>query len=64
MNSMQQSLGRFLQLFGLVLVPMALIYYFTRQGRADESELMFGELSILAVGAGVFLLGKRLAGSS
>jgi hypothetical protein len=54
------TLGRFLQLFGLIIVPMALLYYFLNQGRDSEAKLMFGELCILAVGATSFLLGKTL----
>jgi len=56
-----QSLGRLLQLLGLVIVPMALLYYFSEHGRVAESKLMFGELSILAVGALLFLIGLALA---
>lgn len=59
-----QALGRLLQLFGLVLVPMALIYYFANQGRVSEDQLAslsHGELILLAAGAGVFLLGILLA---
>ena len=58
--ALMYTLGRFLQVFGLIVVPMALLYYFTNQGRADEANLMFGELSILAAGAGSFLLGNPL----
>lgn len=47
-------------MFGLIIVPMALIYYFSNQGRASEAKLMAGELSILAIGAASFLLGKVL----
>jgi hypothetical protein len=54
------AFGRFLQLFGLVVVPMALLYYVTHRGEAGEAELMFGELSILALGALSFLLGSVL----
>ncbi|MCZ6794960.1 MAG: hypothetical protein O7J95_15250 [Planctomycetota bacterium] len=53
-----QAFGRTLQFFGLVLVPMALIYYFSNQGLTAEAELMTGELTILAVGAGIFLVGN------
>ncbi len=55
-----EMLGRALQLFGLIVVPMALIYYFANEGRADESTLMFGELMILGVGAASFLIGNVL----
>ena len=54
-------LGTLLQLFGLVIVPMALLYYFSNQGRASEGRLMFGELLILAFGVLCFLAGKALA---
>ena len=53
-------LGRSLQLFGLIIVPMALCYYWFNRGAASEMKLMFGELAILAVGAASFLLGTRL----
>jgi hypothetical protein len=55
------ALGRALQFLGLVIVPMALMFYFRRQGEAPESELMFGELAILALGAGIFLAGQQIA---
>jgi hypothetical protein len=56
-----RALGGFLQFLGLVIVPMALIYYWRNQGREDEARLMFGELTILLVGATVFLLGKTIS---
>jgi hypothetical protein len=55
-----QLLGRFLQLLGLVVVPMALFYYFDKREIASESTLMFGELMILACGALAFGLGTFL----
>lgn len=55
-----RALGRFLQLFGLIIVPMALLYYYLNLGQASETKLMFGELTILLVGATIFLLGKSL----
>jgi hypothetical protein len=60
-----EALGRSLQVVGLVIVPMALLYYFARGNRsgaegASEAQLMFGELFILALGAGVFWLGNYL----
>ena len=55
-----QSFGRFLQLVGLMLVPMALVFYFGLHGTVSERRLLAAELSILGVGAGVFLLGNRL----
>jgi len=54
------ALGKLLQLLGLVIVPMALIYYLSHQGSASEAKLMFGELTLLAFGAMVFLLGRSL----
>ena len=54
------GLGRCLQLFGLVIVPMALLYYGCNRGRASEAKLMFGELSILLLGACCFLLGNSI----
>jgi len=55
-----QMFGRALQVFGLILVPMALVYYFAEQGKVDESKLMFGELMILAGGATSFWVGKMM----
>ncbi len=52
--------GRILQLFGLIIVPMALLYYVSQQGRASEAKLMLGELSILGIGACAFVLGNTL----
>lgn len=54
------TLGRLLQLFGLLIVPMALWYYFLNRGMESETKLMFGELTILALGATAFLLGTSL----
>lgn len=57
------ALGRSLEFFGLVMVPMALIYYFSNRELREmggESELMFGELTIFAVGTAVFFLGNLL----
>jgi len=55
------KVGKLLQLFGLVIVPMALLYYFSNQGRASEGRLMFGELLILACGALCFVAGRALS---
>ncbi|HVR73192.1 MAG TPA: hypothetical protein VMT52_02630 [Planctomycetota bacterium] len=55
-----QAFGRFLQVLGLVIVPTALFYYAFGRGRATESQLMFGELGLLALGALVFLVGRSL----
>lgn len=58
-----KELGRLLQITGLVVVPMALLYYFTNRetvGEAQQVRLMYGELTILAVGAGLFVLGNYL----
>ena len=55
-----QSVGRVLQIFGLVIVPMALIYYFDHRSQASEARLMYGELMILALGAAIFVLGNYL----
>jgi hypothetical protein len=52
------AVGRLLQLFGIVVAPMALFYYFFHQGELSESRLMMGELSILLVAAASFLLGN------
>ena len=56
-----QILGRVLQIFGLCVVPLALIYYFSLLGQRDERELMTGELLILVVGAVSFWLGHLLS---
>ncbi len=39
---------------------MALVYYFGNPGHTGERQLMVGELTILAVGAGTFFLGNYL----
>jgi len=54
------TIGRLLQLFGLIIVPMALWYYFLNRDMESEAKLMFGELMILALGATAFLLGTSL----
>jgi len=54
------TLARLLQLFGLIVVPMALYYYWLNRDIESETKLMFGELTILLVGAASFLLGTSL----
>lgn len=54
----RRAVGRFLQACGLVLAPMALLYYFENAGRANEGELAKNELLILASAAGIFILGR------
>ena len=54
------TIGRLLQLFGLIIVPMALWYYFLNWDMESEGKLIFGELMILALGATAFLLGTSL----
>jgi hypothetical protein len=54
------TIGRLLQLFGLIIVPMALWYYFLNRDMESEAKLMFGELMILALGAVAFLVGTSL----
>ena len=54
------TFGRALQMFGLVIGPMALIFYFSNQGRMSEAKLMFGELSILAIAVASFCIGNVL----
>ena len=56
------TIGRSLQMFGLVIGPMALIYYFSNQGLASDARLMFGELSILAIAVVCFCIGNVLLG--
>ena len=51
------TLARFLQMIGLIIVPMAL-FYGLRGG--DARGVATQELIIMAVGAGVFLLGRVL----
>ena len=54
------SLGRLLMLFGLVLVPVGLVYGMSSLNGGDPKAAMFTELACLAGGALVFLLGRRL----
>ncbi len=54
------TIGRALQMFGLVIGPMALIYYFSNKGLVSEARLMFGELSILAISVVSFCIGNVL----
>ena len=49
------ALGRALQILGLVLLPLGLLY-----GAEGGPNAMSLELGFLAVGAGIFLLGHRL----
>ncbi|MHC4550518.1 MAG: hypothetical protein ACYTEZ_17260 [Planctomycetota bacterium] len=50
-----QSLGRALQVLGLVLVPVGLLY-----GLAGGSHAMGLEIGFAAAGVAVFLVGLRL----
>lgn len=50
------SLGRALQLFGLILLPAALLYGLS----SDDRGAVGRELAVLAIGAAAFLLGTRL----
>jgi hypothetical protein len=52
------TLGRALQLFGLILLPGALLYGTT----SAQPNAVGIELTALAVGAGAFLLGTRMLG--
>ncbi len=54
------TLAKLLQLLGLVIVPMALLYYAFNRERVQESKLMFGELLLLGLGSLVFLVGRSL----
>jgi hypothetical protein len=58
-----QSFGRLLQMLGLVIVPLALVYYVAGSGTVRDSKLMVGELTILGVGVLFFLIGRTLSGS-
>jgi len=53
------SLGRMLMLFGLVLLPVGLIYGFSSLGTNGKSAMAV-ELGCLAAGALIFLLGVAL----
>lgn len=59
---MRRALGRFLQACGLIIAPMALLYYIENAGRAAEGRLASMELLILATAAGIFILGRLLEG--
>lgn len=48
--------GRALQLFGLIVLPLALLYGLT----SDDRGAVGRELGLLAIGAAAFLLGTRL----
>lgn len=54
------ALSKLLQFLGLVIVPMAIFYYWFHREEANESKLMFGELGILGLGAAIFMLGRSL----
>lgn len=54
------TLSKLLQLLGLVIVPMAILYYAFNRDRVIESKLMFGELSLLALGSMLFLVGRSM----
>ena len=50
--------GRFLQLFGLILLPAALMY-----GMSSDNPRAVGiEISALALGGACFVIGARLQG--
>ena len=52
-----EHVGRLLQVFGLILLPAALLY-----GLTSEQEGAIGrELAMLAVGGLAFVIGTRLA---
>ena len=44
-----QSFGYALQVLGLVVVPMSFFY----------SDIRYGQLAVLAIGAGIFFVGNR-----
>ncbi len=50
------ALGRFLQLFGLILLPAALLYGLT----SDNPRAVGIEISALALGGLAFVIGTRL----
>ncbi len=54
------TLSKLLQLLGLVVVPMAISYYAFNRDRVSETKLMFGELSLLALGSMLFLVGRSM----
>jgi hypothetical protein len=53
------SLGRLLMLFGLILLPVGLIYGMSTMS-SNSKAAMFTELACLAVGALIFFLGFNL----
>jgi hypothetical protein len=53
-------LGRSLMLFGLVLLPVGLVYGMSTPDGAVGKSAMYVELTCLAVGALVFILGAKL----
>ena len=57
---MLYTLGRFLQACGLILAPMALLYYFDNKGRTREFGLGTMEWMILGTAVLLFLLGRFL----
>ncbi len=50
------TLAKFLQALGLVLLPLALFYGVTKKGEG----VIATELLIVAAGAAVFLIGRRI----
>ena len=53
---MLHSIGKALQLFGLILLPAALLYGLT----SDDKKAIGIELACLALGGVAFLVGTRL----
>ena len=51
--------GKFLQALALVIVPLALWYGISHQ---DEPGVLMKELLVLAAGAALFLVGRRMEG--
>jgi hypothetical protein len=54
------SLGRLLMLFGLLLLPMALIYGMSQGGGLNAMRAMYIELLGLMLGAVLFVVGRRM----
>ena len=56
--------GRFLQITGMIVAPLGMFHFFSAQDVFSEKSLMTWELGLLAVGAGLFLFGRRLTAGS
>ncbi len=55
-----QQIGRFLQISGLIIVPLGLVHFFSMRNVMTEASLMAWELGLLTLGAVLFIVGKKL----